>query len=90
MCSTDLSDSMADSHSISRRTWQWMEELFFYLLDLTIGNSDLVYKSCGGLMTHLKFREQLVRDLTVLTYKENTEVCGVPRGQPRSSGNQIS
>jgi hypothetical protein len=65
-----------------------MKELFFCLLDLTILNSDLVCKSCGGLMTHLKFREQLVRDLTVLSDKENFETCGVPKGQPRSSEKQ--
>jgi hypothetical protein len=81
---------MADSHSISKRTVKWMETLFFCLLDLTIPNSNLVYKSSGGLRAHLKFREQLVRDLTVLSYKENSEVCGVLRGQPRSSKNQIS
>jgi hypothetical protein len=36
-------------------------------------------------MTHLKFREQLV-----LSHKENTEVCGVPRGWPSSSKTQMS
>jgi hypothetical protein len=33
-------------------------------------------------MTHLKFREQLVRDLLVLSHEENMEVHGVPRGDP--------
>jgi hypothetical protein len=36
-------------------------------------------------MTHLKFREQLVRDLTVQSHKENIEVHGLPRGQPSTS-----
>jgi hypothetical protein len=30
----DKSDRMANSYSISRRTWKWMKKLFFHLLDL--------------------------------------------------------
>jgi hypothetical protein len=44
-----------------------------------------VYKSGEGNMTHLKFREQLVRGLIVQSHKENTEVHGLPRGRPNSS-----
>jgi hypothetical protein len=36
-------------------------------------------------MTHLKFKEQLVRDHVVLSQGENTEVHGMPRGRPSSS-----
>jgi hypothetical protein len=86
----DLSDNMADSYSISKRTWKWMRKHFSYVLDLTILNSYIVYKSCEGSMTHRKFVEQLVRDLPVLSYREDIEVRGVPRGQPRSSENQMS
>jgi hypothetical protein len=31
---TDLSDSMANSYSISTKTWKWKKNLFFHLLDL--------------------------------------------------------
>jgi hypothetical protein len=63
----DLSDRMANSYSFSKKTWKWMEKLFFHLLDVTILNSYMLYKIYGGNMTHLKFREQLVRDLIVLS-----------------------
>jgi hypothetical protein len=84
----DSSDRMANSYSVSKKTWKWMEKLFFHLLDLTILNSYILYKFCGGNMTHLKFREQLARDLIVLSHKANTEICGVPRGQPGNSETQ--
>jgi hypothetical protein len=79
----DLSDKMVKSYGISKKTWKWVKKLFFHLLDLTILNSSILYKSCGGNMTPLKFREQLVRDL-VLPHEENTEIHGVPRGRPSS------
>lgn len=48
----------------------------FYLLGLTILNSYILHKSCEGNMTHLHFREQLVRGLNVLSH-EDTEIHGV-------------
>jgi hypothetical protein len=41
-------------------------------------------------MTHLKFREQLVMDLVILSNEENFEIHGVPRGQPSSSETEMS
>jgi hypothetical protein len=66
------------------------KKLFFHLLDVTIPNSYILYKSCGGNMTNLKFRKQLVRDLVVLFHGEDSEICGVPRGQPSSSETEMS
>jgi hypothetical protein len=56
----DLSDQMANSYSICRRTWQWTKKIFFHLLDLTILNANILNKSCGSRVTHLKFSEHLV------------------------------
>jgi hypothetical protein len=86
----DFSDRMLNSYSISKNTWKWTKKLLFHLLDLTILNSYILYKSCGRNMTHLKFREQLVRDLIVLSHEKNTEIRGVPRSQPSSSETQMS
>jgi hypothetical protein len=61
----DSNDRMANRYSISKGTWKWMKK-FFHLLHLTILNSYTVYKSCGGNMTHRKFREQ--QDLVVSHY----------------------
>jgi hypothetical protein len=80
---------MANSYNIYRRTWKWTKKLFFHLLDLTILNAYILSKSCGSTMTHLKFREQLVQDLIVLSWEENIGACGTPRGRPSSSENQL-
>jgi hypothetical protein len=61
------------------------KKLFFHLLDLTILNAYILNKSCGNMMTHLKFREQLVRDLIVPSREENTGALGTPS----SSENQL-
>jgi len=44
----DKGDRMANSYSISRRTFKWMKKLFFHLLDLAILNSYILHSSCGG------------------------------------------
>jgi hypothetical protein len=46
----DLSDEMAHGYTISKRTCNWTQKVFFYLsdlLDLTILNSYTAYKSWG-------------------------------------------
>jgi hypothetical protein len=70
----DLSDRMANNCSISKRTWKCIKKFIFHLLYLTIMNSYVLYKSWGGgVMTQLKFSEQVVRDL-VLSHEENNEI----------------
>jgi hypothetical protein len=79
-----LSDKMANSCSISKKTWKWTKKFSLYLLDLSILNSYIFYKSCGANKTDLKFREQLVRNRAVLFHEESTEIRGVPWGRPSS------
>jgi len=43
MAYVDNSDHMAKSYSISRRTFKWTTKLFFYLLDLTVLNSWILF-----------------------------------------------
>jgi hypothetical protein len=66
------------------------EKLLFHLLDLTILRAYVLSKSRGSTLTHLKFREQLVRDLIVLTQKENTDALVTPRGRTSFSESQLS
>jgi hypothetical protein len=54
----DLSDRMANSCSTSKKTWKSMGKNP-HLLDLTILNSYILYKSCEGDMTRLKFKERI-------------------------------
>ena len=61
----DKSDRMVSSYGIAHRTWKWTKKLFFHLTDMTILNAFLIHKSCGGKMTHKKFREILVRELII-------------------------
>ena len=60
----DKGDRMANSYSISRRTFKWIKKLFFHLLDLAILNSYILHSSCGGKkMSHRDFRYTLVRNM---------------------------
>jgi len=58
------SDHMANSYSMSRRTFKWTTKLFFHFLDLTVLNSWILLSSCGAKYTHRDFRLLLVRNLT--------------------------
>jgi len=46
------SDRMANSYSMSQRTFKWTTKLFFHLLDLTVFNSWILLFSCGAKYTH--------------------------------------
>jgi len=59
----DKGDRMANSYSISRRTFKWTKKLFFHLLDLAILNSYILQSSCGKKMSHRDFRCTLVRNM---------------------------
>jgi len=60
----DKGDRMANSYSISHRTFKWTKKLFFHLLNLAILNSYILHSSCGGKkMSHRDFRYTLVRNM---------------------------
>ncbi|PNF35735.1 hypothetical protein B7P43_G16134 [Cryptotermes secundus] len=59
----DKADRMANSYSISRRTWKWTNKLFFHLLDLTILNSFILLSPCGVKLSHREFRLALVHNM---------------------------
>ena len=62
----DNSDRMANSYSMSRRTFKWTTKLFFQLLDLTVLNSWILLSSCRAQHTHRDFTLLLVRNLRKL------------------------
>jgi len=43
----DKGDRMADSYSINHYTWKWTKKLFYYLFDLSILNSCILFSSLG-------------------------------------------
>ena len=57
------SDRMANSYSISCRTWKCTKKLFFHLLNLTILNSYVLLMSCSPKLSHRDFRLTLVRNM---------------------------
>jgi hypothetical protein len=57
------SDRMANSYSISHRTWKWMKKFFIHLLDLTILNSYILLRSCGSKLSHSDVRLTPVRNM---------------------------
>jgi len=60
----DKGNRMANSYSISRRTFKWTKKLFFHLLDLAILNSYFLHSSCQGKrISHRDFRFTLVRNM---------------------------
>ena len=59
----NISDCMANSYSMSRRTFKWTIKLFFHFLDLTVLKSWILLSSCGAKYTHRDFRLLLVRNL---------------------------
>ena len=59
----DISDCMANSYSMFRRTFKRTTKLFFHFLDVTVLNSWILLSSCGAKCTHKDFRLLLVRNL---------------------------
>jgi hypothetical protein len=59
-----------------------LEKLFFHLLDLTILDSYIVCKSCGGNKTYPKFMSQLIRDLLILSNEEILKCVVCPGDDP--------
>jgi len=77
----DKGDTMANSYSISWRTFKWTKKLFFHLLDLAILNSYILHSSCGcKKISHRDFQYTLVRNMLAQVGPERT----VPRplGRP--------
>jgi len=77
----DKSDRMANSYSISLRTFKWTKKLFLHLLDLAILNSHILRSSCGGKkVSHRDFRYTLVRNM--LAYAGPERRIPRPLGKP--------
>jgi hypothetical protein len=84
------SDQIATSYDMCRRTWKWSKKLFLHLTDLVIVNALINHTFCGGIMKHKKFREQLIRDLNLLSYDQNITASGIAYGRPHPAATQLS
>jgi hypothetical protein len=84
------SDRMVISYGTARRTWKWTKKLFFHLTDLTILNTFLIHKSCGGKMRHKKFCEMLIRELIIHSQEEHVTASGTSSGRPSPKASHLS
>jgi hypothetical protein len=81
-------DRMANSNTISRRTYKWTKKLFFHLLNLAILNSYILLSSCGGKkFSHRDFRLALVRNM--LAHATQERKISRPVGRPCTTANSI-
>jgi hypothetical protein len=72
------------------RPEQWTKKLFFHLTDMTILNTYLIHKSCGGKMMHKVFREILVCKLIFHSQEGDVTASGTSRGRPSPAASQLS
>jgi hypothetical protein len=84
----DKSDRMANSYSVSRRTFKWTKKLFFRLIDLTVLNS-WILSSCGAKYSHRDFRLILIRNL-VEEGGKNERPHPIMRGRPNPAIENIA
>ena len=82
-------DRMANSYSISRRTFKWTKKLFFHLLDLAILNCYILHSSCQGKrISHTDFRFTLVRNM--LAHAGPEREVPRPLGRPPNVEKQVA
>ena len=79
-------DRMANSYTVSRRTWSGQKKLFFHLLDLAVINSYILLSSCGGKkISHRDFWLALIREMLAQSGDEPRP--SMPVGRPASASN---
>ncbi|XP_051171549.1 piggyBac transposable element-derived protein 4-like [Leptopilina boulardi] len=75
MGAVDKFDQLKERYSIGRRSRKWWHRIFYFLIDLAIVNSYIMYKVKNGdsKKTHLDFRVNLAKQLiSNTTYRKRT------------------
>jgi len=66
MGGADLFDQRRERYAIGRRSLKWWHRLLYFLIDLAIVNSFIMWNcNSGGHRNQLSFRLFLVRQLTI-------------------------
>lgn len=81
---TDYSDMMKKFYNIRRKSMKWYKTLFFYLVDLCIFNSFVIFKSIhpGTKTKFLSFRLNLIRQI-IGSMQPTQAICAISSsGQP--------
>lgn len=84
MNGVDRSDQLSVSYPFVRKTRKWWRKLFFYLLEVSVVNSFILYREVTKKkMTHLDFRRSVVESLA-MEYLEQHESRRTSVGRPLS------
>ena len=93
MGGVEVFDQLVATYRILRKTRKWWKTLFFDLVDVAVVNSFLLYRSWGAQyaeflqipsnLSHLEFRECLIRDLVGIDEQEDVPVAAVGRRKRR-------
>ena len=84
MNGVDRSDQLTVSYSFVRRTVKWWRKLFFYLLEVSIVNSFILYREVTQKkITHLDFRRSIIESLAT-EYLQQQESRRTSVGRPLS------
>lgn len=89
MGAVDRSDHFISSYQFMRRTKKWYRKIFFWLLEVAVVNSYLLYKNVQGqfgqkAMNHAEFRLSLIEDLVAerMALRRKRKRGRKPQGPP--------
>lgn len=81
MGGVDLADHLLSSYSFTRRSVKWWRKMFFWLLEVAVTNSFILYNTQNRPVKHRQYRRELVKQLVGdVRNKESRK-----RGRPSSS-----
>ena len=83
MNGVDLADQLTVSYGFVRKSCKWWRKVFFWLFEVTIINSYILYKATDPRISHVQFRRVLVDQLTRDYIQQSVRRPLV--GRPRSS-----
>ncbi|XP_042875142.1 piggyBac transposable element-derived protein 4-like [Penaeus japonicus] len=88
MKGVDVGDQLASSYPAVRRSIKWYKKVFFYLFDMALINSFLLYKQAGGTIAQqLIFRQEVIRGLLSEYLPQAPVYSG--RGRPASTNTSL-
>ena len=71
MNGVDIADQLTVFYSLVRKTRKWWRKLFFYLLEVSVVNSYLLYKqSVDNPTNHLRYRRTIVEQVATLSVQQ--------------------
>ena len=71
----DIMDQNLENLDIKQKSYKWWKPIFYYILEITINNSFIIYNKSGFKNDRLKFKRNLIEQLCIK--KENIEEKGI-------------